>query len=34
MTPVDFRALHDAENAEFVAYLGGLSDDEWDAPSL
>jgi uncharacterized protein (TIGR03083 family) len=30
----DFRALHDAENADFVAYLGGLSDDEWDAPSL
>lgn len=34
MTDPDFRALHDAENADFVAYLGGLSDDEWDAPSL
>jgi uncharacterized protein (TIGR03083 family) len=34
VTPVDFRALHDAENAEFVAYLGTLSDRDWDAPSL
>lgn len=34
MTPVDFRALHDAENGEFVAYLGTLSDRDWDAPSL
>jgi uncharacterized protein (TIGR03083 family) len=30
----DHRALHDAENADFSAYLHSLTDDEWDKPSL
>lgn len=34
MTEVDFRALHDAENADFSAYLHTLSPDDWDKPSL
>lgn len=33
MSP-DFRALHDAENADFSAYLHTLSVDDWEKPSL
>ena len=33
MTP-DYRALHDAENAEFSAYLHTLSVEDWEKPSL
>jgi uncharacterized protein (TIGR03083 family) len=34
MTSPDPRALHDAENADFSAYLHTLTDEEWDRPSL
>ncbi|HVM53619.1 MAG TPA: maleylpyruvate isomerase family mycothiol-dependent enzyme [Acidimicrobiales bacterium] len=30
----DPRALHDAENVDFSAYLHTLTEDEWDKPSL
>ena len=30
----DPRALHDAENADFSAYLHSLERDEWERPSL
>jgi uncharacterized protein (TIGR03083 family) len=30
----DPRTLHDAENADFSAYLHTLTDEEWDKPSL
>lgn len=32
--PADARALHDAENADFSAYLHTLTDEQWDAMSL
>lgn len=30
----DHRALHDAENRDFSAYLHTLTDEQWDKPSL
>ena len=32
--PADARALHDAENADFSAYLHSLERDDWERPSL
>ena len=31
---VDHRALHDAEDRDFAAYLRTLDDDDWEKPSL
>ena len=33
MTP-DYRALHDAEDRDFAAYLRSLDDADWEKPSL
>lgn len=32
--PTDYRALHDAENADFSEYLHTLTDEQWDKLSL
>ena len=32
--PAESRSLHDAENADFSAYLHTLTDEQWDARSL
>ena len=32
--PADPKALHDAENADFSAYLHTLKPEEWDRMSL
>lgn len=34
MTNDDYRRMHDAENAEFSAFLHGLAETDWDRPSL
>ena len=34
MTKDELRRLHDAENADFSAYLHSLADEDWDRPSL
>jgi uncharacterized protein (TIGR03083 family) len=33
-TKDDYRRMHDAENAEFSAFLHSLADADWDRPSL